>query len=429
MTSSPRVLVLGLNYPPEKTGISPYTGAMTRGLVRRGFVTRVLTTHPHYPDWKVPSGYGQWSRSEQIDGVDVTRLKHYVPRRPKGVRRALSEASFGARVATHDWSDPDAIVVVSPALISSLLGALRAKLTHRKKPLVVWVQDLYTLGMVETGQAGGFAVKVMSALEGWLLRSADKVIVIHDRFAARVADDFGVPRDRIEVVRNWTHLPPSPEVDVEAARRSLGWGKGEIVVLHAGNMGVKQGLENVVDAARLACERDLPVRFVLLGHGSERDRLKALGAGLSSLEFLSPLNDAEFSAALASADSLLVNELPGVSEMAVPSKLTSYFSAGRPVVAATDVSGITAEEVRAADAGVVVPASDPEALLDAVTALGADPGHAEHLGKNGRLYRKTVLDEESAINRFTEMLTRLIATDDRIARSVDDITLDPSSTS
>ena len=122
-----------------------------------------------------------------------------------------------------------------------------------------------------------------------------------------------------------------------------------------------------------------------------------------------------------------MNELPGVSEMAVPSKLTSYFSAGRPVVAATDVSGITAEEVRAADAGVVVPAGDPEALLDAVTALGADPGHAEHLGKNGRLYRKTVLDEESAINRFTEMLTRLIATDDRIAHSVD-ITLDPSST-
>ena len=119
----------------------------------------------------------------------------------------------------------------------------------------------------------------MSALEGWLLRTADRVVVIHDRFAARVADDFGVPRDRIEVVRNWTHLPPSPEVDVAATRAALGWAPGEIVVLHAGNMGVKQGLENVVDAARLASERELPVRFVLLGHGSERDRLKGLGEG------------------------------------------------------------------------------------------------------------------------------------------------------
>jgi colanic acid biosynthesis glycosyl transferase WcaI len=427
MQTSPRVLVLGLNYPPERTGISPYTGSMARGLARRGFITRVLTSHPHYPDWKVQSGYGQWSRNEQIDGVDVTRLKHYVPRRPKSIRRALSEASFGARTASHDWHRPDAIVVVSPALISSLISAVRARLTHRGTPLVVWVQDLYTLGMVETGQAGGVSVRLMSTLEGWLLRSAHRVVVIHNRFAERVAADFGVRRDRIEVVRNWTHLPPASEVDVVAARASLGWSPGEVIVLHAGNMGIKQGLDNVVAAARLAEQRGIPVRFVLLGHGSERDRLAELGQGLSTLQFLSPLNDADFSAALASADSLLVNELPGVSEMAVPSKLTSYFSAGRPVVAATDVSGITAEEVRTADAGVVVPAGDPEALLDAVTTLAADPGRAEHLGKNGRHYRQTVLEEESAINRFTEMLTRLIAPDDSATRSVPH-TLDPSST-
>jgi colanic acid biosynthesis glycosyl transferase WcaI len=427
MQTSPRVLVLGLNYPPERTGISPYTGSMARGLARRGFITRVLTSHPHYPDWKVQSGYGQWSRNEQIDGVDVTRLKHYVPRRPKSIRRALSEASFGARTASHDWHRPDAIVVVSPALISSLISAVRARLTRRGTPLVVWVQDLYTLGLVETGQAGSFSVRLMSALEGWLLRNADRVVVIHNRFAERVAADFGVRRDRIEVVRNWTHLPPASEVDVVAARASLGWSPGEVIVLHAGNMGVKQGLDNVVAAARLAEQRGIPVRFVLLGHGSERDRLAELGQGLSTLQFLSPLNDADFSAALASADSLLVNELPGVSEMAVPSKLTSYFSAGRPVVAATDVSGITAEEVRTADAGVVVPAGDPEALLDAVTTLAADPGRAEHLGKNGRHYRQTVLEEESAINRFTEMLTRLIAPDDSATRSVPH-TLDPSST-
>ena len=117
------------------------------------------------------------------------------------------------------------------------------------------------------------------------------------------------------------------------------------------------------------------MRFVLLGHGSERERLQgARRRHLARCSFSSPLNDADFAAALASADSLLVNELPGVSEMAVPSKLTSYFSAGRPVVAATDVTGITAEEIRAADAGVVVPAGDPEALLDAAIALAADPG-------------------------------------------------------
>ncbi len=213
----------------------------------------------------------------------------------------------------------------------------------------------------------------MSALEGWLLRSADRVVVIHDRFATRVVEDFGVPaRPR----RGRAQLDASASrARVSTSRprgHDFGWSPGETVVLHAGNMGVKQGLDNVVHAARLASERQLPVRFVLLGHGSQCERLKLAGAGIDALQFLAPLDDADFTAALASADSLLVNELPGVSEMAVPSKLTSYFSAGRPVIAATDVGGITADEIRAADAGVVVPAGDPEALLDAVIALASD---------------------------------------------------------
>lgn len=412
------VLMLGMNYPPEPTGISPYTGAMARGLARRGFITRVLTTHPHYPDWNVKPGYGQWSRSEHLDGVDVTRLKHYVPNPPKGLRRLASEASFGARLLARRWKTPAAIVLVSPALISSWLASAKAKLLHRRAPLVVWVQDLYTLGLAETGQGSGLVVKVISALEGSLLRRADTVVVIHDRFAARVSQDFGIPRDRIEVIRNWTHLPPSPDVDVAAARAKFGWGEGETVVLHAGNMGVKQGLGNVVESARIAAEREERVKFVMLGGGSELASLKAQSAGLTTIEFMAPLDDGDFAAALASADCLLVNELPGVAEMAVPSKLTSYFFAGRPVVAATDMTGITADEVRAADAGVVVPAGEPEALLNAIVTLASDEVEAQRFGANGRLYRSTVLDEESAIDRFTEMLMRLHPRKSRITDAV-----------
>lgn len=420
MSGPSQVLLLGLNYPPEATGVSPYTGSMARGLSRRGLITRVITAHPHYPDWKIKSGYGQWSRSEHLDGVSVVRLRHYVPRTPKGLKRLASEVSFGARLASRGWDRPDIVVVVSPALISSAIAAFKARISHRRTPLVVWVQDLYTLGLAETGQGGGFVVRIMSAVEGWLLRTADRVVVIHDRFAARVTEDFDVPRDRIEVVRNWTHLPPTPPVDVPAARAAFGWTDTETVVLHAGNMGVKQGLDNVLEAAKMAEARDEPVRFVLLGTGSELGRLQAAGAGIRTLQFLSPLDDAQFAAALGSADCLLVNELPGVSEMAVPSKLTSYFSAGRPVVAATDMTGITAEEIRSADAGVVVPAGDPAALLGAAIALASDPDDARRLGANGRRYRSTVLDEDSAIDQFTDMLTRLIGNDDRVATSVHD---------
>jgi glycosyltransferase involved in cell wall biosynthesis len=401
-----RVTVLGLNYPPEPTGISPYTGAMARGLAERGFTTRVLTTHPHYPEWSVAAGYGQWSRKEHIAGVGVHRMKHFVPERPFGMKRLASEVSFGLRLQAASWQRPDVVVMISPALIASTMAAARAKIFHRKTPIVVWVQDLYTLGLAETGQGGGLVGKVMNATEGWLLRHADRVVVIHDRFAARVQADFGVPAAKIEVVRNWTHLAPTPEFDVAATRAQFGWGD-ETVVLHAGNMGVKQGLDNVIEAARLAAQRGDNARFVLVGNGAERARLEIAGADIPTLQFRAPLDDAMFAAALGSADVLLVNEKPGVSEMAVPSKLTSYFSAGRPVLAATDAQGVTAGEVRAAQAGVVVPTGDPRALLDAALALGNDPERARALGENGREYRRAVLDETSAIDSFATMLQRL----------------------
>lgn len=409
---SPKVLVLGINYPPEHTGIAPYTGAMSRGLARRGIAARVIAAHPHYPDWKVKPGYGQWSRSEHLDGVAVTRVRHYVPNPPKGVRRLASEFSFGVRSTATAWGSPDAIVAVSPALISSALAALKAKTLHRSVPLIVWVQDLYARGMTETGQ-GGRAAQALAAIEGRLLRSADRVVVIHERFADIIANDFAVDRARITVVRNWTHLAPFPPVDVPTARERFGWRKDETIVLHTGNMGVKQGLTNVINTARLAEHRGDPIRFVLVGDGGERERLELLGRGVETLQFIPPLDDQDYAAALTSADVLLVNELAGVAEMAVPSKLTSYFSAGRPVIAATDPGGITAGEVRAANAGHVVPADDPEALRNAVLELRADPGSATALGANGLRYRQTVLEEDAAIEKFADMLYSVTGVGDR----------------
>ena len=99
--------------------------------------------------------------------------------------------------------------------------------------------------------------------------------------------------------------------------------------------------------------------------------------------------------------------------MAVPSKLTSYFSAGRPVIAASDPSGITASEIRMAGAGVVVAADDPESLRAATLELRADPDRAAALGANGLRYRQTVLEEDAAIEKFADMLREITKIGDR----------------
>ncbi|WP_240694587.1 glycosyltransferase family 4 protein [Cryobacterium sp. SO1] len=404
-----RVLVIGLNYTPETTGISPYTSALARGLAQRGIAVSALTAHPHYPEWKIHDGYGGWTSTEVIDAVPVTRLKHYVPASPGGVNRLVSELSFGLRLLFARWGRPDVVVMVSPALFSTAIGMLRARLSPNRPLVNVWVQDIYSLGITETGMGNGPVAKFITWVEKTTLKAAAGVVVIHDRFGEHLSRRLGVDPGNIEIVRNWTHLDPGAPTDVAATRARHGWADDETIVLHAGNMGVKQGLENVVHAARLADEQNSPVRFVLLGNGSQRDELQELGATIVRLQFIGSLDDAGFQDALSAADVLLVNEKPGVSEMAVPSKLTSYFNAARPVIGATDPDGLTASEIEAAEGGRIVAAGDPQALLEAALALGSDLDLARHLGANGFRYRTQVLGEAAAIDRFASWLRTLTA--------------------
>ncbi len=396
----PKVCISALNYPPERTGIATYTGSLAAGLASAGYDVAVHVAHPHYPQWKIYEGYGKWKSEAKSEHLSVTRRLHYVPSPPRGLRRLLSELTYGIRLIFARWDSPQVIIALSPPLFSTALLFARIRIMPRRPRTILWVQDIYSLGLAETGEGGGIAQRIVKGIEKRTVHRADQVVVIHERFVEYLSQEFGLPMSKTLVMRNWTHLPPSPPIDRDVAKEALGWPVGITLAVHTGNMGAKQGLDNLVDAARMADETNAPVHFILVGDGGERRRLEEYGVGVRRLSFADPLSNDQYLMALAAADVLLVNEKPGVSEMAMPSKLTSYFNSGRPVVAATDLGGITASEVCAAGAGLVVPAGRPAALLEAVVALGADPQAAASFGASGRKYREEVLDEEVAICRW-----------------------------
>lgn len=400
-----RITIIGLHFSPETTGNAPYTTSLATELVRRGHEVTVVTGYPHYPQWHVFEGYGGWSRRETIQGVEVKRLRHQVPSDPTNIRRALMELVFGLRVAITNWEHPDVVLFVSPALISSFCGLLRARVAGIRTG--IWIQDLYSLGAAETGTVSGPAAAGMVVLERFTLRLASGIVVIHEVFRRQLVQVLGVPSEKVEIIRNWTHLRNETRSDRNAIRREQGWQESEIVVLHAGNMGVKQGLENVVEAARLADSVQSPVRFVLLGDGNQRARLEEGGKDISRLDFIDPVTDADFQPLLAAADVLLVNERPGVSGMSVPSKLTSYFNSGIPVIAATDADSATAYEIEASQAGLRVDADEPGELLAAVTELGGNAELRATLGRNGLAFRHNVLGIEAGITSFEKRLLAL----------------------
>jgi glycosyltransferase involved in cell wall biosynthesis len=190
-------------------------------------------------------------------------------------------------------------------------------------------------------------------------------------------------------------------------RAELGWPDDEFIVLHTGNMGNKQGLENAVRAARLADIHALRVRFVLLGDGSQRSRLEQAGQGVERLQFLDPVCDEIYAEVLSAADALLINERETVFNMSLPSKLTSYFAAGRPVIAAVSRDGTTARELLRAQAGMVAEPNNPKELLETALALMLDPDTNSKYAVNARLYARRNLEKSASLRRVEELILDL----------------------
>jgi colanic acid biosynthesis glycosyl transferase WcaI len=409
MSSSPtgrRLVVVTPYYAPEHSGTAPYVTAVTEYLARTNDVT-VLTGVPHYPEWRIREGYRRWRVEERSERLRVVRLLHYVPSRQTALHRGVYELSFAARaLAAGARGNADAVLAFGPPVLST--AAAQGLARRHGAAFGVVVHDLAGLGARESGIAGGARVAALvGVVEGRTLRSADGIVVLHDRFRRPLTEQLGVDDRRITVIRNWVHVVDPDESSVQTRHR-LGWGD-ETVVLHTGNMGLKQGLDNVIDTARLAEGRGDQVRFVLMGDGNQRETLERLAVDVRTIDIVDPLPTADYVAALRAADVLLVNERAGMAEMSVPSKLTSYFHAGRPVLAATDPDSPTASEVRASGAGPLVPSGDPEALLSAVLALAADAGQAATHGAAARSFADEHFGAEKALARYDAWIDRIVS--------------------
>lgn len=406
-----RFTVVTQFYWPEHVGIAPYSTRLAEHLVALGATVDVITAMPHYPEWRIAPEYkGLLQRRELHEGVTVHRLWHYIPPRQSAVRRAAYEATLWLHAMGRRAPASDAVIGVIPSLSTGAIAREYARRTSSRYGIVI--QDLSAQGARQSGIAGGGAVaSATSRVEGWVLSGAARVAVVSPRFQPHV-EGFGVAPDRISVLRNWVEvdedaLASMTADDIRAIRASHGWGDDEVIVLHAGNMGLKQGLEHVVDAGRLASERRLPVRFVLMGDGSQRPMIEARANGVAGVQFIPSQPRHVANRMMAAADVLLVNERGSIVDMALPSKLTSYFAARKPVLAAVADGGTTAEEVQRSGGGLIVPPEDPESLLAAVQKVATDATLASGLSERGATYAQRELSAEATLRqaeRFVEAL-------------------------
>lgn len=384
-----RVLIVGLNYAPEPVGIGPYTQGLAEALVARGADVRVIAGKPYYPQWRTyPAFAGLDWRTGEEGGVKITRCPHYVPAQPSGLKRILHLASFALSALPHALRAalggrgrrPELVIAVAPALLSVFTAWLAARIAGAR--LWIHVQDFEVEAALATGLMDDARLPARLArwVEGTFLKLGETVSTISPQMCAKLVAK-GVEPQRVIEMRNWSDARFAPDPSGAETVRAE-WGlTGKVVALYSGNIARKQGIEILVEAARLLQHRQ-DIAFVICGEGPNRAELEKLAAGLGNVQ-LHDLQPAErMGAMLTMADLHLLPQIAGAADLVLPSKLTNMLASGRPVVATTEPgTGLYAE---VDGCGTVTQPGDAAALAAAVAELAGDPARRATLGEAAR---------------------------------------------
>ncbi|GAB3180933.1 WcaI family glycosyltransferase [Telluribacter humicola] len=405
-----RILIYGINYAPELTGIGKYTGEMGAWLAQQVHEVSVITAKPYYPEWQVHQPYkGKWWYTEEMEGVKVHRCPLYVTNPTSAAKRILHEFSFvlsslifwlpfffGRRL--------DVVIGVCPPFHLGFLPFLYSKL--RGVPYICHTQDLQVdaaknLGMIKNKRF----LDLMFRAEHFILHHAKAVSTISTGMQKKI-EKKGIASFRILLFPNWVDVQAiRPLSKEESLRRELSIADDHKVVLYSGNLGEKQGLDLLIEAARHF--PDPQVCFLIVGSGGGKARLEEMVEqyGLTNVRFL-PLQPYEkLSALLATADLHLVLQKKKAADLVMPSKLTSILAAGGCALVTALPETTLYETIQKYNLGILIEPESVEALKEGLAyALESD---LKTYRRNARLYAQEFLEKEHIMKAFEKEILHL----------------------
>jgi colanic acid biosynthesis glycosyl transferase WcaI len=403
-----RVIVWGINYAPELIGIAPQTVALCEFLAEQGHDVEMITTFPYYPAWrKRREDRGQLYRTDVVNGVRVRRCWHFVPARVSRLKRILHEGTFVATSMLRALflQRPDVFVVVSPPLLLGVAAWLVGKV--KGAPFVFHVQDLQPDAAVGLGMLKRSAfTRVLYGIETFAYRHAARVSGITQGML-RTFQEKGVFSEKQVYFPNTIDLKSDgPEPDRGAFSKRQGFPEGEFLAVYAGNLGVKQGLEILLETAALL--RDRGIRFIICGDGAQREKLAARATEMRLPNFsLLPLQpDRDYAALLRDADVCFITQQAGAGKAFFPSKLLALLAKAKPVVTVASPESDLALALAEGNFGVNVPPGRPEELAGVLDALAKDPARLAEYGVAGRRYVEQ-FEKTRVLSNFVEELARV----------------------
>jgi colanic acid biosynthesis glycosyl transferase WcaI len=410
-----KILIYGINYSPELTGVGKYTGEMAKWLKSNNFEVRVITALPYYPNWRIYDKFNKWFYIKSLeDDIQVWRCPHYVPSKPNGIKRILHLISFAITslpimLAQITWR-PDWIVVVEPTFFCLPTTLLVSKLSESNSWLHIQdfeIDAAFSLGLVKFIKLK----KMLLFFELYIMKHFSMISTISDSMLSRLKDK-NIAEKSLYYLPNWTDIENIEFIKRELLvseflpRHILNIPSNSTLLLYSGNIGEKQGVELIVQAAmRLQSKSSL--YFIICGDGSALNRIKKLGSGLSNIIWLKPLCSYDFTRLLCDADIHLLPQSSLISDLVMPSKLTAIFASGRPVIATANVGTSLYKSV--IGRGLAVPPENLDLFVDAIVMMSEDKSLRSSLGAAAFSFASEHFSKHKILTRFGNFLKSSIS--------------------
>jgi glycosyltransferase involved in cell wall biosynthesis len=335
-------------------------------------------------------------------------LAQTIPKR-SFVRRYRMESQYSrALIAECDRFRPDSILSANtPSVPEYRLAKWCERRSIRR---VFWVQDIYGLAAYRLlGRKlpgfGHLVGRYFLALDRSSARRSEAVVLITEDFRP-LFDKWGIDPSCIHVIHNWApleNMPMRPRDNAWAREHQFG---GGVRFVYSGTLSMKTNPATLLELARML-DRESTGELIVVSEGPPVEWLaeQATSAGLSSLRRFNFQPFEVLPDVLGSADVLIAILDAEAGVFAVPSKVLSYFCAGRPVLLAVPGENLASKTVIEIGAGFAVEPGDVDGFCDAARRLIESPDLRRQLGHAGRRYAETHFDIRRIGDQFEALLS------------------------
>ena len=376
---------------------------------RIGSQVTILTGMPNHPTGIIPDDYRNVARRiERSDEYKVVRTWLYATPNQGFARRTLGHLSFmlsSVVLGNRSVGSADVVVVSSPTFFSIGSAWVLAKLKRAK--FVIEIRDLWPAVFVDLGVLTFRPlISLLKHLELAAYRAADGIVVVTHSFADNI-EARGIPREKITVIANGAETDVFSPPTVSPAKRSqLGAKPDETIITYMGAHGISQGLQVVVEAAKILKEH--PFHFAFIGEGADKERISEMATklGLTNVSMLASVPRNQVPGIIAASDICLVplRDLPLFSTF-IPSKMFEFLAMEKAVI-----GGLRGEaaDILTEAGGCVVEPENPHQLAEAILRLALDPQLRESMGKKGGAFVRGNFNRRELAERYHRLLQSLV---------------------